>query len=336
MTLDQRRATIEDVARVAGVSRAAVSKVLRDAYGVSPAMRERVNKAVAELGYRPSLAARAMGGRSFTVGIGYSDFGNPFFIRMLSGALAALAATKYQAVITPTHEGSRQGLEAIEALIDRQVEGIVAVSPRVSQEDIERVAAHTPVVMFGRHDVSPAYDAVVGDDARGTAAALQHLLELGHTRIAHLTLDASETVGETAHGIRLREYTAFLERARLAEPIVIRTGEGQDPAYAAVSQVLRAGPDFTAIFAAHDDLAIGALTAVTEFRPEISVVGYDDVPIARNPAFGLTTVHQPGVEMGARAVELLLQRFHGRTDAVHEVFEPELRVRTSSFPPQFG
>ncbi|WP_137845417.1 LacI family DNA-binding transcriptional regulator [Microbacterium sp. 2FI] len=335
MSLDRRRAaTIEDVARAAGVSRAAVSKVLRNAYGVSPAMREKVGNAVTELGYRPKMAARALGGRSFSIGIGYSDLGNPFFIRMLSGMLGALATTPYQAVITPTQEGARQGLEALEALIDRQVEGIVAVSPRVAQEEIERIAADTPVVMFGRHDVSSAYDAVIGDDAEGTVLAMEHLAGLGHRRIAHLTVAESETLAETPHNIRRRSYTSFMESLGLAEPVILLTEEGQDPAYASVAEVLRAGADFTAIFAAHDDLAIGALAAVREHRPDISVVGYDDVPIARNPAFGLTTVHQPGFEMGARAVELVLERLAGRSEAVHEVFAPVLCVRTSSFPPQ--
>jgi len=296
-------------------------------------MREKVNKAVAELGYRPRLAARAMRGQSFTVGIGYSDFGNPFFTRMLSGALAALSDTPYQVVIAPAEEGERQGIEAMDSLVDRQVDGILAVSPRVPQADIERIAGQMPVVMFGRHDNSAAYDAVVGDDARGTAAALQHLADLGHQRIAHLTVVAADTRGDTAHGIRLREYRRFMDRPGMAQPQVIRTNEGQDAAYEVMVEAIGAGADFTAVFAAHDDLAIGALTAVRELRPDISVVGYDDIPIARNPAFGLTTVHQPGVEMGARAAALLLERVEGRDEAVHEMFSPELRVRRSSFPP---
>ncbi|MCP2635868.1 LacI family transcriptional regulator [Microbacterium sp. HD4P20] len=334
MTLARHRpATIEDVARLAGVSRAAVSKVLRDAYGVSDAMRERVNAAMAELEYRPRIAARAMRGRTFTIGIELPDLGNQFFTRMVHGAVGALAGTPYQLIIAPAEEGSREGRRAIEALIDRQVDGVIAVSPRVDQPALERIAASAPVVMFGRLDRSERYDAVAGDDVAGTAALMGHLLGLGHERIAHLTLPESDPAGTLPHGVRLREYQRSMAEAGLAEDgLVWRTDEGQDAAYRAVRDALAAGSSATAIFAAHDELAIGALRAIAEAGAGISVAGYDDVRIASHPSVGLTTVHQPGEQMGARAVELLLERLAGRTEPVHEVFETELIVRTSTRP----
>jgi len=333
MTLEDRRApTIEDVAAAAGVSRAAVSKVLRNAYGVSDGMRERVTATMAELQYRPRVAARAMRGRTFTIGIEIPDFGNQFFTRMLSGAMGALGDTSYQVVIAPAEEGSRQGLRAIEALVDRQVDGVIAVSPRVDQGELERIAVHTPVVMFGRHDTSDEYDTVAGDDVAGTAAAMAHLFALGHRRIAHLTLHESGESANAPHGVRLREYRGAVAAAGGVEQ-VLRTDEGQEAAYAVVLAAIERGWSATALFAAHDELAIGALRAVAETGSELSVVGYDDVPIAAHPALGLTTVHQPGDLMGARAVQLLLERFGGRTPPVHEVFEPDLRIRTSTRPP---
>lgn len=333
MTLEHRRAaTIEDVAAAAGVSRAAVSKVLRNAYGVSDAMRERVTVAMTELDYRPRVAARAMRGSTFTIGIEIPDFGNQFFTRMLSGAMGALGDSPYQVVIAPAEEGSRQGLRAIEALVDRQVDGVIAVSPRVDQGALERIAARTPVVMFGRYDTSDDYDTVAGDDVAGSAAAMAHLFELGHRRIAHLTLHESDASARAPHGVRLREYRAAMAAAG-GEELVLRTDEGQDAAYRTVRDAIEGGWTATALFAAHDELAIGALRAVAETGSDLSVVGYDDVPIAAHPALGLTTVHQPGDLMGARAVQLLLERFGGRTVPVHEVFAPELRIRTSTRPP---
>ncbi|MDY0908819.1 LacI family DNA-binding transcriptional regulator [Microbacterium sp. CFBP9034] len=332
MTLDQRRtATIEDVAATAGVSRAAVSKVLRNAYGVSDAMRERVTAAMTELDYRPRVAARAMRGRTFTIGIEIPDFGNQFFTRMLNGAMRALAGTDYQVVIAPAEEGSREGLRAIEALIDRQVDGVIAVSPRVGQEALERIATRTPVVMFGRSDTSDEYDTVTGDDVAGANAAITHLLELGHVRIAHLTLHESDEAALSPHGVRLREYRAAMSRTGIDET-VLWTDEGQDAAYAVVRAAIESGWTTTALFAAHDELAIGALRAVAETGSALSVVGYDDVPIAAHPGLGLTTVHQPGDLMGERAIQLLLERIDGRTAPVHEVFVPDLRVRTSTRP----
>ena len=249
----------------AGVSRAAVSKVLRNAYGVSPAMRERVTAAMAELDYRPKVAARAMRGRTFTIGIEIPDFGNQFFTRMLGGAMAELRGTPYQIVIAPAEEGSREGLRAIEALVDRQVDGVIAVSPRIDQSALERIAASTPVVMFGRYDLSDEYDTVAGDDVAGTAAAIGHLLDLGHTRIAHLTLNESDQTERSPHGVRLREYHAAMATAdRIDDDLVWRTDEGQDASYEIVRRAIEAGTRATALFAAHDELAIGALRAVAE------------------------------------------------------------------------
>ncbi len=329
-----RAPTIRDVAAVAGVSRAAVSKVLRDAYGVSPAMRTRVTAAMAELNYRPRVAARAMRGRTFTIGVELPDISNQFFTRILHGAIDALSDTPYQVVVAPAEEGSRRGLKAIEALVDRQVDGVIAVAPPIGARGIEPIAASTPVVMFGRHDPAESHDSITADDLRGATLAIDHLLALGHERIAHLTLLDITEAEESPHGHRLRTYgRAMRARDAYDDALILRSDDGQDVAYAAVRDALAAGLDATALFAAHDELAIGALRAITEAGVSLAVVGYDDVPIASHPALGLTSVHQPGEAMGARAAELLLERIAGRTEARHEVFTPELRVRTSTFPP---
>jgi LacI family transcriptional regulator len=330
-----RHATIEDVAQAAGVSRAAVSKVLRNAYGVSDAMRERVTAAMTELNYRPKIAARAMRGRTYTIGVELPDLANQFFPRIVTGAMSALEGSPYQVILAPAETGSREGFRALEALVDRQVDGVIAVSPRVEERALERIAASVPVVMFGRLDTSDRYDVVAGDDLSGSRTAMRHLFELGHTRIAHLTLHESDASEPFPHGARLREYGAAMT-ARGGDVMVWRTDEGQAAAYAAVRREIEAGTAATAVFAAHDELAFGALRAVAETGAVMSVLGYDDVAMASHPAIGLTTVHQPGERMGARAVQLLLERFAGRTEAVHEIFEVDLRERTSTSPAPMG
>jgi LacI family transcriptional regulator len=311
-----------------------VSKVLRNAYGVSDAMRERVTIAMTELNYRPRIAARAMRGRTFTLGIELPDLANHFFSRIVRGATRALEGTPYQLIIAPAEAGSREGLRALEALVDRQVDGLIAVSPRVDEAGLERISASVPIVMFGRHDTSDRYDVVAGDDAAGTRAAMRHLLGLGHTHIAHLTLPESDHAEPFPHGVRLREYlTAMADAGHRDRAVVWRTDEGEGPAYDVVRRILADGTPVTAVFAAHDELAFGAMRAAAELGRPLSVVGYDDVPMASHPALGLTTVHQPGEAMGARAVQMLLERFAGRTEPVHEGFEVELRVRTSTSAP---
>lgn len=339
-TTGDRAATIEDVARIAGVSRAAVSKVLRNAYGVSPAMRERVAAAIDELEYRPRVAARAMRGSSYTVGIEIPDFGNPFFAKVLRGATSALGGTNYQLIIAPAEAGNRVGYRAIEALVDQQVDGVIGVAPLVTRSWLESIARRTPVVMFGRHDLSDAYDTVAGDDEAGTHAVMSHLFDLGHDRVMHLSLEAAENEQHqhTPHGVRLRTYlstmnesgrTRFTEIARAPDDQKVFADFTRDY----LRDAARRGAAPTAIFAAHDELALAALEAVLELGLDVSVVGYDDVPTSAHPSVSLSSVDQHGEAMGQRAIEMLLERLQGRTEALHETFEPVLRVRGSSRPP---
>ena len=332
---DDRPATIEDVARAAGVSRAAVSKVIRNAYGVSPAMRERVAAAIDELSYRPRVAARAMRGSSYTLGIEIPDFSNQFFTKVLRGAAETLAGSDYQLLIAPAEAAKHEGYRALEALVDQQVDGVIAVSPLVSKSWLENVARRTPVVLFGRHHISDKYDTVAGDDERGAIEALEHLFQLGHDNIVHLTRDGLATAPQrhTPHGVRLQTYLRVMEETgRGAFSRVVRSGEGEAFAYEVMREFLTTEEHPTAIFAGHDELALGVLHATQELGVDISVVGYDNVPLAAHPAISLTSVDQQGEAMGARAVELLLERIRGRTDALHEMFTPSLQVRGSTRP----
>ncbi|GAA4810974.1 LacI family DNA-binding transcriptional regulator [Streptomyces ziwulingensis] len=332
----RRAVTILDVARAAGVSRAAVSKVIRDASGVSPAMRARVNAAVQELDYRPSVAARALRGASYTIGLEVPQVGNRFLTQIVEGALEALGDTRYQLMIAPAD--GREGYGAIEALADRQVDGIVVVSPRVEARWLERLAASVPVVMLGRHDRSERYDTVVGDDTAGAGQVLEHLVGLGHRHIVHLTEDSAVTAIGTGspHTLRLRAYEDGMAAAGLgALARVVRTGQTEKSAQATMRELLAERPRPTAVFAGHDQLAIGALAAVVEADAgrEVSLVGYDNTDLAAHPALSLTSVDQGGPEMGRRAIGMLLERIGGRTEPRHHVIRPSLAVRRSSGPP---
>ncbi|MEU1972594.1 LacI family DNA-binding transcriptional regulator [Microbacterium sp. NPDC019599] len=329
-----RAATINDVAREAGVSRSAVSKVIRDAYGVSDEMRARVNAAIGRLDYRPRVAARAMRGVTDTLGIELPDIGNPFFDKVVTGAMAALSGTGCQLIVAPASAGAEEGLQALRTLADREVDGIVAISPLVAPTWLEDLSGRMPVVMLGRHDRSIGYDTVTGDDAEGTRLVMDHLLSLGHERIAHLTRSEEVTApgSGTPHAVRLAVYEEHMRRRGLTASVV-RTGRSEAEAREAVARLLGGPRRPTAIFAGNDTLALGALGAVGDAglsTREISVVGYDDVEIASHPAISLTSVDQAGVEMGRRAVELLLSRRAGRTDAVHLAVMPVLRRRRSS------
>ncbi len=325
--------TMMDVAREAGVSRAAVSKVIRDAYGVSPEMRQRVETAIERLGYRPSVAARAIRGSSFTIGFELHEIENPALSRILRGAVEGIEGTGYQLVIAP---GAPQGHRAIDALVDLRVDGLVVIAPHVTPAWLEDLALQLPLVLLSRHDRSVNYDTVAGGDAAGARLVMRHLFELGHHRIAHLTRDDEATGYEGgALAVRLAAYLDEMGRAgRKPDIDVLRTRSVSD-AYRATVRLLDSADAPTAIFAAHDDLAFEVLRAVKERgldASDLSVVGYDNVRFASHPGISLTTVDQSGDDLGRRAVRLLLERIDGRTAAKHEETEPRLVVRGSTAP----
>lgn len=337
MTTTEHRgpATIQDVADRAGVSRAAVSKVIRNAYGVSPSMRERVGAAIEALDYRPNAAARSLRGASFTIGIELPGIGNPFFAKLIDGASNALSGSTYQLIVAPATSDKEEGLRAIGALADRQVDGLIVISPLVQRTWLERVAARIPTVMLGRHDETEVYDTVTGDDVDGTQQVMRHLFELGHRRIAHLTVreEVTTVIPENPHAIRLGEYGRLMSEAELS-PQVLRSIDEEDT-YRVCLELLRSPERPTAIFAGNDSLALPVLRARGDagLSPaELSIVGYDDIDIAKLPGIDLTTVDQAGLEMGARSIELLLERIAGRTEPARHTSRATLRVRGSTAP----
>ena len=325
---------MDDVAAAAGVSKGAVSKVIRNAYGVSPSMRRRVESAIEELGYRPRVAARAMRGASFTLGFEIPQLGNDFFTQVMQGAAEELEGSGYQLIIAPGL-GSMKGAPVLEALMDRQVDGIIAISPEVAPEWLERRGEQVPIVLLGRHDPSITYDTLTNDDRLGATLAMDHLMELGHERIAHLTVRSAPEVPEglLPHPIRRGVYEAVMAERGLT-PDVTFSGPLEPEAFRASMQLLDSPKRPSAIFAGNDTLAIGALRARAELgltSDELSIVGYDNIDLAANPIISLTTVDQFGVESGRKAVQLLMERIkEGREESTHHSITPELRVRSST------
>ncbi|HSN43205.1 MAG TPA: LacI family DNA-binding transcriptional regulator [Propionibacteriaceae bacterium] len=336
MTMQTERSiTIEDVALAAGVSRAAVSKVIRDAYGVSPQMRTKVEAAIEKLDYRPRAAARAMRGSSYTLGVEIPTIPNHFFSKIIDGATTALVDTRYQLIIAPADPNHDEGPQAIEALADRQVDGIVAISSKVPQEWLEKLATRVPLVMIGRHHQSVHYDTLVGDDIVGAGLAVQHLFDLGHRRIVHLTLDEGTVAPGTPHAMREIGYLLSMTGLGLP-PEIVKVKPHPGATLEAARGLLSHLDGPVGIFAGHDELALEVLQAVAErglTAAQASVVGYDDTDVAAHALMSLTSINQSGTQMGAIAVRLLLERINGRTESVHEVLTPKVMARRSSTAP---
>ncbi|GAA1703090.1 LacI family DNA-binding transcriptional regulator [Nonomuraea bangladeshensis] len=335
-----RRVTIADVADHAQVSTTSVSKVLRNAYGVSPATRLRVQAAIDELGYRPHNAARAMRGRTFTIGVLLPHISNPFFAEILDGLTEQLGGTDYQAIIIQGGRDDASERRAVDALVDRQVDGMLMVAPLSSKSRLEEVAAGTPTVVLGPHERSTVYDSVNDDDEAGTELVVEHLIRLGHRRVAHI---AQQDAGRgrpatTLHVIRERTYRRVMtEHGLAAEIAVATTSYTEDGGYRGMRELLARDPRPTAVFAGADLAAFGALAALHEaglaVPADVSLAGYDNTRSSGLAHIALTTVDQDGVVMGRTAGRLLLERIEGRTSSVRFSVTPTLIVRRTTAPP---
>ncbi|MEV0829501.1 LacI family DNA-binding transcriptional regulator [Nonomuraea rubra] len=337
----QRRVTITDVARHAQVSTTAVSKVLRNAYGVSEAMRTKVQAAIDELGYRPHHAARAMRGRTFTIGVLLPHIRNPFFADIIDGLTEEISASGYQAIMVQS--GGRDPadeLRASDALVDRQVDGVLWVAPVCTRTQLEKLAKGTPLVVLGRHDRSGLYDCVLDDDEVGAELVVEHLIGLGHRRIAHITQKDSlgGRTGTLLHTIRATTYERVMTEHGLAGHIAVAaTSYTEEGGYEGTRELLARELRPTAVFAGADQAAFGALAAIHEagltVPGDISVAGYDNARMTGLAHVALTSIDQDGALMGKTAGRLLLERIAGRTAAVRFSVTPTLVARRSTAPP---
>ncbi|MFD2351699.1 LacI family DNA-binding transcriptional regulator [Nonomuraea ferruginea] len=213
------RVTIADVALHAQVSRSAVSKVLRDAYGVSPSMRARVLAAIDELGYRPHVAARALRGHTSTLGVLLPDLRNPFFPDLVDGVAEEIAGTGYEVVISQGAAARRASRGPSTRSSTSRWAGSCWSPPLSPQSDLEAIAATVPVVVLGRHDRSPATTPSSTTTRWAPSSWSSTWLGLGHRRIAHIAHRDSSR-GEPAtllQAIRARAYERAMVRLGLGE-----------------------------------------------------------------------------------------------------------------------
>ncbi|WP_328850155.1 LacI family transcriptional regulator [Micromonospora globbae] len=336
-----RRITIVDVARHAQVSTTAVSKVLRNAYGVSPKMQAKVRQAISELGYRPNASARGLRGRTYTIGVMLPDIRNPFFAEVLDGLTGRIAGTEYQVLLGPGCNGEDAEARVIHAMIDRGMDGLILIAPISARAHLERVAALVPTVVVGRHGHSHTYDTVADDDLTGAALVVNHLADLGHRRIAHIEHHEStpDCLAEMPNAIRAEGYRRAMRARGLADGIdIASTTYTQEGGYLGAKQLLARPVRPTAIFAGADIVAMGALDAIAEaglsVPTDISIAGYDNTTFAAFRPISLTSVDQAGHEIGANAARLLLDRIADRSRPTAQVkLSPTLVVRRTTAPP---
>jgi len=327
------RVTIADVARAAGVSIPTVSKVINQRDGVAPATILRVQEVVEQLGYETSLVARSLrSSRTNVIGILVTEF-EPFSTELLRGVSGATTGTGYELL---AYAGLVTGAEqkgwerrSLSRLSGTLIDGAIVVTPSTALS-----SSSIPVVAIDPHTGPEGHATVDSDNEAGAVQAVEHLVALGHTRIAHLRGRPDLASAQ----LREAGYRRALAAAGLSvDESLVRDGGYQEDRSAEVARDLLAGPDRpTAVFAANDSSAVGVLRAAAELElhvpGDLSVVGFDDVPQAATTTPPLTTVAQPLVELGSRAVEMLLTMLRGEPTSDHVRLPTTLRVRRSTGP----
>ena len=333
-----KRPTIVDVAERAGVSKSLVSLVMRGSPGVAARSRDAVLDAARELGYRPNAMARSLVRQSSGVfGCIVSDLHNPFFADVADGLEEAAVARGYRALLSAGFLDPGREAAAVETLLGLQADGLILLGPTLGLGTIEATARDIPVVIVGQRTRSAIMDSVCNDDRAGAQAVVDHLVALGHERIAHIHAGSR---GGSAD--RRRGYEAAMSRHGLGD--LTRTVRGaftEEGGLAAMRTIIEGGDLPTAVFVANDFAAMGALevlyAAGLRVPEDISVVGYDDIVTSHSVRVALTTVAQPALEMGRTAVNLLVERAdQGRAQARHIVLPPRLVVRGTTAPPGVG
>jgi LacI family transcriptional regulator len=333
-----RRVTIQDVATEAGVSVSAVSKVLRDAYGVSPEMQAKVTAAIEKLAYRPHAGARAMRGRSYTVGVMLIELSSPFQPEIVEGITEELAHSPFQEILVTGGMSLERQQRSVEALVDRQVDGLILIAPWMTPSWLEKLGASVPTVVIARHGGAANYDTIVSDNYEGVRLMIDHLVGLGHERIVYLSQPSRGLTRPfvLSHTLRCDGYVQAMKRHGL-DPDVIETEHTEHGGYQAALQTFARPTPPTAMFAGVDIAALGVLRAADEHGlrvPEdLTVTGYDNIHVATMPRVFLTTVDQSAPLTGSMSARLLLERMNGRTQPVHYVIAPRLVPRSTSAAP---
>ncbi|GAB4423006.1 MAG: substrate-binding domain-containing protein [Chloroflexi bacterium OHK40] len=331
--------TIKDVARQAGVSTMTVSRVINNSGYISPATRERVERAIAELDYLPNALARSLRFKQTrTLALVLSDITNPFFTTVARGVEDAARAQGFSVLLCNTDETDAVEREYLSILLQKQVDGVLLVPAREDSTAAALLQSRgVPTVILDRRLRGAKVDSVRGDSEQGAYEVVRHLIGLGHRRIAVLIGPLSVSTAAD----RVAGYRRALREAGIPvdEALIVEDSFSAEGGYRATLRVLRDEPRPTAIFAGSNFIAFGAFRALREARlrvPEaISLVAFDDLPEGWLMAPFLTAVNQPAYEIGQRATALLLDRLAGRgAPTPQEVILPtELIIRRSSAPP---
>lgn len=315
-----------------------VSRVINNKGDVSSETRQRILEIISNLGYRPSGIARSLATKeTCTIGLVVPDVSNSFFADITQGVERLAHSEGYHVFLCNTEEDPQREVAVIQSLEEKRVDGLILCSSRLEEEKLINAIAKVPaVVLVNRRlqqTAQDTFDSVTLDDERCGQIAAHHLIRSGHHRIGFLAGPAASYSGAG----RRKGFLAALQDAgiHLAEDWVRYCHPSVKGGYEAACSLLSTYPQLTALFCFNDLVAVGAIQACGEIKRRIpedfAIVGHDDIPLAALVSPALTTCRVPRYELGARAVNALLERLRGFSGGCRQiVLQPELIIRESA------
>ncbi|MDX3924471.1 MAG: LacI family DNA-binding transcriptional regulator [Shinella sp.] len=329
-----------DVARAAKVSVATVSAVVNGSAPVSPQLRDRIETAIREIGYKRNAIARSLKmGTTRTIGLMVADITNPFFTDVVAVIQDVLHRAGYAVMLCCNDEDVGMQDEQIELLLDRMVDGLI-IAPAGDDAHLKRIlaGASVPTVLIDRLCDGIDTDAVVLDNRRAVHDAAIYMLDLGHRRIGYISGSLDTSTGRD----RLAGYRSALEAKKLAyDESLVRIGNFREKdAYKAAMQLLTSPERPTAFFSANNLMVIGVMKAIRDMGlrcpDDVSVASFDDFPWADIFQPHLTTIAQPVQAIGEQSAQLMLDRLSGQSPSQPRrlVLQGRLMIRDSCRPLQ--
>lgn len=329
-------ATVIDVARLAGVSVATVSRILNGTARVASDKREAVEAAIQKLQFRPNLSARSLrSGSTATIGVLTQDLESPYFTGGTKGIEIGLEGSGYAPLLVPGHWNPQEEFDRARLLMARKVDAMIILGGTMQDSQIADMARQLPIAVTGRHLKAPNVASFHFDQVEGGRMATRHLIGLGHRQIAHIA-------GPPEHADAIERKEGYLrahsEAGLPVDPRLIVPGNYlEQGGFDAARHLLAQGVRFTAIFCANDQTLWGARLALHqqghEVPRDVSLVGFDDLPQCLYMTPPVTTVHQPMQEMGGAAARAVLAALAGEPAPPARLPPLSLALRGTTRPP---
>ncbi|MDG5767710.1 LacI family DNA-binding transcriptional regulator [Balneolales bacterium ANBcel1] len=336
----KKKATLNDIAKILGLTKVSVSKALRNHPDISEATKKKVKKVAEQIGYRPNLIARSLtSSRSRTLGVVVPKIAHNFFAHVVAGIQKSAASHEYEIVLTVSDENEELERKHIEALMSMQVDGLL-VSVSMDTRNLEVYEwlrdMQIPLVFFDRHIPDLGFNSVIIDDMNAARLGVSKLIEYGCRKIAHLSGYDHISIGRNR---RMGYEKALVDHGLTVNPeFITQGGFGEEAGYKGFKELYERGGDIDGLFSVTFPVALGAYIAMRELDPTIidrlKMLAFGDSGIRNIVPFPQYYIHQPAETMGERAADMLIREIAGEVQAENrlDIMETEFLVSGNDFP----